>query len=99
MINKDKQLTDQLRKNVVWADLGDSKAKGNLEAIWKTLKAQEFTEKSDPIIVVHPNGESEVYQSKAETQKQCRIGFYTLQKCIETGEPDYLGRCYDYLIM
>lgn len=99
MINKDKLLSNELRKNVILSDLGDSAAKARVEEIWVIFSSKEFPDKCEPIIVVYPNGESEVYASKVKTQKECKIGYTTLQKCIDTGEPDRMGRCYDYMIL
>lgn len=98
MIYKDKELSNELRKNIILSDLGDSVAKHKVEVIWETLTKRDFTDKSDPILVIYPNGTSEVYASKIKTQKECKIGYDTLQNCINTGQPDRLGRCYDYLI-
>lgn len=98
MINKDRKLSDELRKNVILSDSGDFNAKYKVEAIWKIFKTKEFCSNCDPIMVIHPDGQSEVFVSKAKAQKGCKIGYTTLQRCIDTGEPDRLGRCYDYLI-
>lgn len=99
MINKNKALSNELRKNVILSDLGDNKAKYKVEAIWEILTKRDFTEKCEPIIVIYPSGSSDVFASKAKTQKECKIGYYTLKNCIDTGQPDHEGRCYDYLIL
>lgn len=99
MINKNKALSNELRKNVILSDLGDSKAKYKVAAIWELLTKKDYTEKCEPIIVTHPDGSSEVYASINMTMKECKIGYYTLKKCIDTGIDDCKGRCYDYLIL
>ncbi len=98
MVNKDKQLAEELRINVMLADMGDQKAKAKVADIWRVFGTTDFLDKCDPIIVVYPDGESEIYRSKIKTMKACKIGQKTLQNCIETGSPDRMGRCYDYVI-
>lgn len=99
MINKEKLLTRELRKNVILADLGDPEAKVKAETIGKMISAKEFTENAKPIIVIHSSGESEIYSTRSKVQKECKVGVQTLKKCIELGVPDRLGRCYDYMIV
>jgi len=99
MINKNKALTNELRKNIRLSEQNNQTAKCKVEAIWEILSEQDFTDKSDPILVIYPDGSSTVYKSKLKTRKECKIGYDTLQKCINTGQPDRQGRCYDYLIL
>ncbi|WP_146237839.1 hypothetical protein [Enterococcus plantarum] len=98
MTNKDRQLTDELKKNVILADLGDQEAKAKIADIWGVFSTTDFLDKCDPIIVIYPDGESEIYRSKIKTIEACKIAHKTLQNCIETGSPDRMGRCYDYVI-
>lgn len=98
MVIKDKQLAEELRINVMLADMGDQKAKAKVADIWGVFSTTDFLDKCEPVIVVYPDGESEVYRSKIKTQRACKISHKTLQKCIETGDPDQMGRCYDYVI-
>ena len=96
---KDKALCAELKKNVRLSDCGDTKAKYKVETIWRLFKTTEITKLCDPIMVIYPDGQSEIYPSKVKTKKACNIGHKTLQRCIDTGEADSMGRCYDYLIV
>jgi len=98
LVIKDKQLAEELRINVMLADMGDQKAKEKVADIGRVFSNTDFLDICDPIIVVYPDGESEIYLSKIKAKKACKISHKTLQKCIETGDPDQMGRCYDYVI-
>lgn len=99
MINKEKLLTKEFRKNVILADLGDPEAKVKVQTIGKMISANEIPDKCKPIIVIHPTGNAEMFICRDKAQKECKIGCATLKKCIDLGVPDRLGRCYDYMIL
>lgn len=96
---KERLLKKELRRSLVLADLGDKEAKEKAERIGLMITKKEFPDKAKPIIVIYPSGESEVLATKNEAKEKFKIGSGTLNKYIETGEPDKFGRCYDYMIL
>lgn len=98
-MEKEKLLTKELRKSLILSDLGDKESQERAFKIGRMISSKEFPDKCKPIIVIYPTGLSEIFMNRAKTQKECQIGCVTLRNCIETGEPDRMGRCYDYVII
>ncbi|HAP5355206.1 TPA: hypothetical protein IUZ76_002219 [Enterococcus faecalis] len=89
-------LLDYLR---IAEDNGDLFAWRKACEIGREIFSGDFSDNAKPLIVIYKDGSSEVFNTRADVISACRIGNETLRKCLETGEQDRLGRCYDYAIL